>query len=116
MGPYPQLAIFRKFGSLNMLNLLSLQAELTRLEKKLKATVKSDDKSVGEASKYSTSFLAMLQQTDLSAADQSEEPGDPPEKPEQSGLMPAQWRVILEIRRKLDEYSKLALASWSIMH
>ncbi|KAF2144253.1 uncharacterized protein K452DRAFT_223706 [Aplosporella prunicola CBS 121167] len=36
MGPYTEVAIFRRFGSLNMINLLFLQAELVELERKYK--------------------------------------------------------------------------------
>ena len=36
MGPYPDIAIFRRFGSLTMLNLMRLQAELLAIEEKLR--------------------------------------------------------------------------------
>jgi hypothetical protein len=36
MGRHGEIAIFRKFGALNMLNLMSLQAELVELEDKLR--------------------------------------------------------------------------------
>ena len=39
MGSYQETAIFRRFGKLNMLNLLSLQAELTDLEVQLENIV-----------------------------------------------------------------------------
>lgn len=35
MGSYQETAIFRRFGLLNMLNLLSLQAELVNLQRQL---------------------------------------------------------------------------------
>jgi hypothetical protein len=34
MGPNSEVAIFRRFGSLNMFSLLSMQAELTELERR----------------------------------------------------------------------------------
>ena len=82
LGPYPELALFRRFGSLNMLNLLSLQAELTHLKKQFEEISSKDNLS---GTGYSTSFRTMLMYS----------PGDRPE----------QWRLLLEIRAKLTEYS-----------
>lgn len=42
MGAHPELAIFRRFGTLNAQNLLYLQAELVYLENKLQKCVKTD--------------------------------------------------------------------------
>ena len=87
LGPYPELAHFRRFGSLNMLNLLSLQAELTHLKVRFDAIASRDDKAhnYNTTSRYSKSFRAMLV--------------FPPEK------RPEQWKLLLEIRAKLNEYS-----------
>ena len=43
MGPYPELMILRRFGALDALSLLSLQAELSQLEWELKQISKSRD-------------------------------------------------------------------------
>lgn len=45
MGTYGELAIFRKFETLNKFNLLSLQAELTVLEAQLDKVVLNDEES-----------------------------------------------------------------------
>ncbi|KAK4565360.1 hypothetical protein LTR86_003977 [Recurvomyces mirabilis] len=42
MGRNPQVAIFRRFGALNMLNLLYLQAELSELERKFETAYLDD--------------------------------------------------------------------------
>jgi uncharacterized protein DUF6594 len=57
-----EISLFRKFGDLNMFNLLSLQAELMDLRLELDQTCRSDDKinEVFNASrKYAFSFRAM---------------------------------------------------------
>lgn len=60
MGPYPEIAIFRRFSSLTMLNLMSLQAELLEIEDKLQTCQKEDDASSDlEISTFSTSFCAL---------------------------------------------------------
>lgn len=45
MGAYTEVAIFRRFGSLNTLSVLSLQAELVELEDKYKQCVERDNQS-----------------------------------------------------------------------
>ncbi|KAK0728798.1 hypothetical protein B0T26DRAFT_748959 [Lasiosphaeria miniovina] len=45
MGAHPETAIVRRFGSLNTLNLLYLQAELTDLENALQKEAKADAES-----------------------------------------------------------------------
>ena len=45
MGPNPDVAIFRRFGALNMLNLMSLQVELVDLEAQLSDIAREDDTS-----------------------------------------------------------------------
>lgn len=43
MGSHQEIAIFRGFGALTMLNLLSLQAELIDIEVQLRETCRDDD-------------------------------------------------------------------------
>ena len=60
MGLYPEAAIFRRFGSLTMLNLMKLQAELVALEDQIRRIGERDDasKNPNEAS-YSIDFYAL---------------------------------------------------------
>lgn len=60
MGPYQEIAIFRRLGSLTMLNLMSLQAELVALEVKIWNAGMADDESQNPDSRaYSTDFSAL---------------------------------------------------------
>jgi hypothetical protein len=57
-----EISLFRRFGDLNMLNLLSLQAELMHLRLELDRTCRSDDKInelFNASRKYAFSFKAM---------------------------------------------------------
>jgi hypothetical protein len=85
MGHYPEIAIFRRFGPLNMLNLLSLQAELVDLEVQFRDLWDEDEHS-GDPSEelYSTYFRELRNSEDS-----------------------VHYNMLLEIRKKLDEYSKL---------
>src|SRR5436305_13254372 len=57
LGRYQEHAIFRRFGSLAMLNLMSLQAEILDLEIQLRDTIEEDDKANDTViSSYSRSF------------------------------------------------------------
>ena len=82
----PEYAIFRRFGALNAENLLYLQAELTDLEISLRQQQKVDSES-GHArkSKYSRSWYPLSI---------SKSHGDT-----------TQLDIVLEIRKKLKEYS-----------
>lgn len=60
MGPYPEVAIFRRFGSLTMLSLMRLQAELVALEDQLQRISEQDDMSKDpNISSYSIDFYAL---------------------------------------------------------
>ena len=60
MGPRPEAAIFRRFGSLTAINLLSLQAELIDLEVQLRDTWKEDDESPDpDVQLYSVDFWTL---------------------------------------------------------
>lgn len=88
MGLYPESAIIRKFGSLNGQNLLYLQAELTHLELRLREVQAGDSKAQdGQRSMYARDWYWL----DASATEENSE----------------QWQIMMGIRGKLKEYSKL---------
>jgi hypothetical protein len=90
MGSHPELAIFRRFGTLNAQNLLYLQAELVHLERKLQRCVASDIAS-GHADRiiYDRHWQSLTESG-------SRPDGDP-----------EQWETALKIRKLLKEYSKM---------
>ena len=60
MGPYPEIAIFRRFGSLTMFNLMRLQTELVAIDDQLQRIGEQDDMSAdSNISSYSTDFYAL---------------------------------------------------------
>jgi hypothetical protein len=84
MGHYPEAAIFRRFSSLNILNLLSLQAELVDLQVQFRDLCAEDDESNDSSeNQYSTYFRRLRGSEDS-----------------------LQYEKLLEIRKKLNEYSK----------
>ena len=87
MGAHPEVAIFRRFGSLNTQNLLYLQAELTGLESELRC-VEQEDLESGDLDR---SIYGRDWQT-LSESVQAPGYG-------------RQWTLFLDIRKKLEEYS-----------
>lgn len=93
MGRWPEMSIFRRFGSLNAQNILFLQAELAHLEYELGEIREEDSNSDDETKKkFAQSWYEVSQK---------------PEDGEQS----EQYQKILEIREKLSEYSKPNLRS-----
>ena len=90
MGPNTEVAIFRRFGALNTLNLLGLQSELVDLEAQLSDISREDDTSDDpNRATYSERFWVLRE---------SLEDGDD-----------LQWQTQLNIRRKLLEYSRIFL-------
>ena len=88
IGQKPEVAIFRRFGTLNAENLLFLQAELLTLERELRDIVTDDLTSDDEQRKsYSSSWWALKESSESKTADQ------------------AQWQKRKEMREKLKEYS-----------
>ena len=82
----PDIAIFRKFGLLNMINLLRLQAELHDLEQQLEEVwVEDRDSSDTIRSQYGVDFRLMRQYA---------EGGDS-----------TQYDLLEDIGKKLNEYS-----------
>ena len=86
VGLEPQLAIFKRFGSLNAENLLYMQAEIASLEEDLRLVVADDvSTSNDEASrKFATSWRIL----------------------QKAGRDSIQWRKRMELREKLREYSE----------
>lgn len=87
MDESPDVAIFRRFGDLNLLNLLYLQSELNWLVEDYRRILKEDSNSENpEIKQFSQQWIKLAR----------------------SGSRPQQWDKWLEIRSKLDEYSKKA--------
>lgn len=85
MGANPALAIFRRYGFLNVQNLLHLQAEINELEKELQEIALEDRCSnSGERQYFSREWWKLAQA---------------------QGADSLQWRKCLELRLKLNEYS-----------
>jgi hypothetical protein len=83
MGHYPEAAISRRFRCLNMLNLLSLQAELIDMQVRFRDIWDEDERSTEEnESQFSTYFRKLWKSEDS-----------------------LQHTMLLDIRRKLVEYS-----------
>jgi hypothetical protein len=84
MSNHDELAIFRRFKELNMLNLLYSQAEIIHLEAGLKS-LREVDKSHPERDFYHRDWWSLAY---------SQEDGNK-----------EQWQKVLEIRKKLEAYS-----------
>lgn len=90
LGNHDGLAIYRRFATLNAQNLLYLQSELIILEDDLRRLAFADDSSEsGQRRKFKSEIRALK--------------ANPPNEAEGR-----QWRMVLEIREKLKEYSMLA--------
>jgi hypothetical protein len=83
MGHYPETAIFRRFGSLNMLNLLSLQAELVDLQVQFRDIWIEDETSPDDSEKQFSTYFRVLRKSEDSH----------------------QFAMVLDIRKKLQAYS-----------
>lgn len=92
MAHAPELAIFRRFGALNVQSLLYLQAELHHLEKELREYAQEDEASGHpERLHYSKDWRILKTSVEL---------------PEEEGHDPRQWLVMREIQEKLRNYSR----------
>jgi hypothetical protein len=88
MGQHPEIAILRRFGTLNMQTLLYLQAELVNLELKLKRYSNADkDSGHIERTIYDRDWQSLSESASGSGH-------------------PEQWETVLSIRKVLKEYSK----------
>jgi hypothetical protein len=85
MGKSRQMCIFRRFGKLTILNLLSLQAELVKLEDQLQHWREVDDRSSDPAEQKYSSYFYGLQMS---------------EKKDNN----KQWKALMATRKKLTEY------------
>jgi hypothetical protein len=95
----PDLAIFKKFGELNMFNLFRLQAELMRLQAMFKMLYNSQELQNYRYSMKELNELQFLQ-------GHSPENQDP--KDEKKYFTPENLsKVVLDIERNLKAYSKL---------
>lgn len=93
MELYPAGGIFRQFGSLNALNLLYYQAELSLLETQLETIAKEDRESPDRFRRiYFQSFVHLSQRS------QEGNSLDPDEN--------IQWAIVLRTREILKQYSK----------
>ncbi|USP77434.1 hypothetical protein yc1106_04708 [Curvularia clavata] len=86
MGKHTEMAIFRRFGSLNMINLLYLQAELMDLERKYEVAYCEDAKSSVESVRSFCNDFAKLRSS-------------------KSIGYPDQLNQLLNISDKLEKYS-----------
>lgn len=87
MNVIPETTIFRRFGALNALNLLYLQAELIHIERDLRDTQISDNQSPeGYKSLYARNWYFL---------ENSEQDGDK-----------EQLQLVERAREKLEKYSK----------
>lgn len=82
-----ELGIFRRFGTLNVQNLLYLQAELTHLESELRTLEKADRDSGGPFKSVYCHDWWHLSQVETEETN-------------------SQWQKFLELRSKLKEYSE----------
>ena len=92
MGRYFEMGILRRFGTLNTLNLLYLQAELIELETHLQEIAGRDAKSdVPFRSDFAQDWVLL-----------SSPSGNGDEE---------QWQKVLDVRAKLKEYSECNLCT-----
>ena len=86
LGHYPEAAVFRRFGALGMINLLSLQAELISLETELRELWQEDDESsISDVRNYTSDFYRLRR---------SKAPNDD------------QLKLLNESRQKLEQYCR----------
>ena len=88
MGAHPDVAIVRRFATLNTLNLLYLQAEIVALESDLRKYTTADERS-------SDPNRAIHSRDWYTLSQSSNHGGD-------AGM---QWQTVIQIREKLNEYS-----------
>jgi hypothetical protein len=105
-----EFAIFRRFGQLNMLNLLSLQAELVYLQNQFREWCEQCENGTmtPESKSFSYSFEKMRVPYDKLKKLRAENPSDEARKFRMLQLEAEseQYSILLEIRAKLKEYSR----------
>jgi hypothetical protein len=96
MGDKPTLGIFRRFASVGAQNLLYLQAELIYLEKRWQECAKKDHESgIASRADCSGDWLSLIRCHERGESEQ--------------------WRIFLELRQKLKEYSTIFLRSMCLL-
>jgi len=88
MGSHPELAIFRRFGAMNVQSMLYLQAELVHLELQLREYARDDEQSRDPERRAFSLNWQKLSESTTNSDDK-------------------QWKTMLRIRETLKEYSKL---------
>ncbi|KKY26963.1 hypothetical protein UCDDS831_g01011 [Diplodia seriata] len=91
MGLVPETAVFRRFGFLNQLNLLYLQAELMDIEDRLKDMQKADSSKTGCERLYATDWFYLRDGDSL------------------------QLRLVQEAREKLERYNTALIQQAQIL-
>jgi hypothetical protein len=96
MGVYPELAIFRRFGALNLQNVLFLQAEITALEEIYSEVAANQNHYPG----FSEEWYEKVKRGDVypDGQDRRDRDFDGP-----SG----RYKLVLRLRKLLNEYSML---------
>lgn len=98
MASESDAAIFRRFSKLNYVTLLALQAELVSLEAEYDSRWASDEQATNtDRVEFAVDFKAL--RTSILCA--SPEPGKPGTE---------QWKLLMDIRTKLNTYSKSSAA------
>lgn len=112
MGAYPEVAIVRRFASLNMQNILYLQAEITELEAQLRI-IEEEDRLSGDTDRTDCAFdwLALRdyvnpEQDKVKNDEELVSGGSSARVVGERLPSNARWRLLTEIRAKLKEYSK----------
>ncbi|KAF2187509.1 hypothetical protein K469DRAFT_725452 [Zopfia rhizophila CBS 207.26] len=91
MGSHMEVAIFRRFSTLNIQNLLHMQAELMHIEQELCEIAREDDESGDPIRQSYRNNWSALEQSACSGGD------------------PIQWIKLLEARAKLEKYNNTLL-------
>ena len=100
MGAHSEFAIVRRFGSLNAENLLYLQAELVSLEHDLRIAQAEDNHSNHpDRARYSRDWYSLSRSINA-----NDDLGPSESRPKDRGRE-KQWKIILQIREKLKDYS-----------
>ncbi|KAK8180446.1 uncharacterized protein BKA78DRAFT_357666 [Phyllosticta capitalensis] len=97
MSKIPEMAMFRRFGTLNLQNLLYLQAEILELEQTLQTLQKKDSQGNEEQRRYATNWWFLR-------------------NAKRRGGTGEQWSLVEIIRKKLYEYNEALMQQHSIMH
>jgi len=92
MGRLPQLGVFRRFGALNMRNLLYYQAELAQIEQDLIQTELEDARNTQD---LQGDYCGNWADLSGSTTDHNQE------------FSGEQWELVLKMRKLLKEYSKI---------